>query len=330
MSNTDDQRATVREKLASTLGTESSAAVVVGIESAMSHALRPGGKDYMTKARSLISNLKGNGGLRQRVLSGAISPEDLVAASAHDLASDHLKMKRLISAERFASSRSLGSSSDRIVGWQAGTKGKLELPSELPSEFGLPKAPSEAEQEAPAVAKRPPPDPPDSASKSSKRRRVEPQRLCSAGYCDSLAESEGEPTLHPRLHMPLCLGHRSAFMRFCKAGWPSDEDGLEDRCQWCCGELLAGGREGRQQKQTARRRAHSSPTHSGHRPSSLPARERPLPRRRSRRCCATGATPRGARTASPRTSAPITSPSSTLRRTSRGSACTVTRCCARR
>ena len=71
MSNTDDQRATVREKLASTLGTESSAAVVVGIESAMSHALRPGGKDYMTKARSLISNLKGNGRLRQRVRRGA-------------------------------------------------------------------------------------------------------------------------------------------------------------------------------------------------------------------------------------------------------------------
>ena len=97
----------------------------------MSTFLGPGSKEYMGKARSLVSNLKGNASLRQRVLSGELHPTALVAASAKELASEALKVQRQQSAERFASSRSLGSSSDRVVGWQAGTTGRIELPSEV-------------------------------------------------------------------------------------------------------------------------------------------------------------------------------------------------------
>ena len=134
--NSDEQREIIRERLASALGTQSTAAShelhsrATGIEDAMS-ALVPGSKEYMSKARSLVSNLKGNASLRQRVLSGELHPTALVAASAKELASEALKVQRQQSAERFASSRSLGSSSDRVVGWQAGTTGRIELPSEV-------------------------------------------------------------------------------------------------------------------------------------------------------------------------------------------------------
>ena len=136
-SNSDEQREIIRERLASALGTQSTAAShelhsrATGIEDAMSTSLGPGSKEYMGKARSLVSNLKGNARLRQRVLSGELHPSALVAASAKELASEALKVQRQQSAERFASSRSLGSSSDRVVGWQAGTTGRIELPSEV-------------------------------------------------------------------------------------------------------------------------------------------------------------------------------------------------------
>ena len=135
--NSDEQREIIRERLASALGTQSTAAShelhsrATGIEDAMSTSLGPGSKEYMGKARSLVSNLKGNASLRQRVLSGELHPSALVAASAKELASEALKVQRQQSAERFASSRSLGSSSDRVVGWQAGTTGRIELPSEV-------------------------------------------------------------------------------------------------------------------------------------------------------------------------------------------------------
>ena len=136
--NSDEQREIIRERLAAALGTQSTAdydelhsARATGIEDAMSASLGPGSKEYMGKARSLVSNLKGNASLRQRVLSGGLHPNALVAASAKELASEALKVQRQQSAERFTSSRSLGSSSDRVVGWQAGTTGRIELPSEV-------------------------------------------------------------------------------------------------------------------------------------------------------------------------------------------------------
>ena len=103
--NSDDHREIIRERLALALGNESTAdhdelhSRATGIEHALSDSLRPGSKEYMSKARSLVCNLKGNAGLRQRVLSGEVHPSALVAASAQELASDDLKVRRRQSAE---------------------------------------------------------------------------------------------------------------------------------------------------------------------------------------------------------------------------------------
>ena len=161
------------------------------------------------------------------------------------------------------SSRSLGSSSDRVVGWQAGTTGRLELPSEvdevrrarveaepsvtepgplpdpLPGPLGSATA-AEAKRKAPSPSTTPPAAAGDVASK--RRRKLDPHAAslrCSAGLCAALAELEGGcATRHPRLHVPLCLGHRSVFVRRGKQGWPMDGEGLHDCCQWCCGKLF--------------------------------------------------------------------------------------------
>ena len=292
--NSDEQREIIRERLAAALGTQSTAdydelhSRATGIEDAMSASLGPGSKEYMGKARSLVSNLKGNASLRQRVLSGGLHPNALVAASAKELASEALKVQRQQSAERFTSSRSLGSSSDRVVGWQAGTTGRIELPSEVdevaePSvaepdddtpayrslsaapaagasgdegdgEDGPPPGPlyrslgsaaaSEAKRKAPPPAAPPPAAPPPAEGKrEGKRRRQQEARAaaprCSAGLCGAPAELEGGAApRHPRLHVPLCLGHRSLFVERGKRGWPMDAEGLHDCCQWCCGEVM--------------------------------------------------------------------------------------------
>ena len=48
---------------------------------------------------------------------------------------------------------------------------------------------------------------------------------CSAGLCGAPAELEaGGATHHPRLHVPLCLGHRSLFVERGKRGWPMDAE----------------------------------------------------------------------------------------------------------
>ena len=98
--NSDDQREIIRERLASALGNQSSCdfdelhSRATGIEDAMSDSLRPGSKEYMGKARSLVCNLKSNAGLRDRVISGEFHPSALVAASAQELASEALKVRR--------------------------------------------------------------------------------------------------------------------------------------------------------------------------------------------------------------------------------------------
>ena len=300
--NSDDHREIIRERLASALGSQSNANLwqphnswlpsnsashdelhsrATGIEDAMSDSLRPGSKEYMGKARSLVCNLKSNAGLRAQVISGEFHPSALVAASAQELASEALKVRRQQSAERFASSRSLGSSSDRVVGWQAGTTGRLELPSEvdevgrtrvdakpsvagpdplsrpLPDPLGSTAA-AEAKRKAPPPYAAPPFTAPPAAAPpaaappaaagdvaSKRRRKLEPRAAvlrCSAGLCGAPAELEdggtSHTTRHPRLHVPLCLGHRSLFVRRGKQGWPMDDEGLHDCCQWCCGELI--------------------------------------------------------------------------------------------
>ena len=254
--NSDDQREIIRQRLASALGNQSTAdhdelhSRATGIEDAMSDSLRPGSKEYMGKARSLVCNLKGNAGLRLRVLSGEVHPSALVAASAQELASEALKVQRQQNAERFASSRLLGSSSDRVVGWQAGTTGRLELPSEvdevrpdaepsvaepepLPEPLGSAAA-AEAKRKAPPPCTAPPSTAPPSTAgdvASKRRRQLEARAAaprCSAGLCGAPAELEGggatrPMTRPPRLHVPLCIGHRSLFVRRGKQGWPVDD-----------------------------------------------------------------------------------------------------------
>lgn len=60
------------------------------------------------------------------MVRGDLSAEWLISASVADLATDALKLARQASAERFHAQRSLGQSDDRVVGWNAGTTGKLE------------------------------------------------------------------------------------------------------------------------------------------------------------------------------------------------------------
>jgi len=51
-------------------------------------------KDYTTKARSLIFNLKKNERLRQDLCEGAVAPESLVHMSAQELATEDKKKVR--------------------------------------------------------------------------------------------------------------------------------------------------------------------------------------------------------------------------------------------
>lgn len=83
-------------------------------------------KDYNAKARSLIFNMKQNGELRERIIAGLVTPQHLATCASKDLAPTQLQVKRRESAERYLAQRSLGESSEQVVGWSAGTTGKLE------------------------------------------------------------------------------------------------------------------------------------------------------------------------------------------------------------
>ena len=83
------------------------------------------GKDYTTRGRSIVFNLNKNIQLRRRVLNGMVTPIWLASASVTDLATDTLKMQRQESADRYQAMRSLGNSDEHVVGWNAGTTGKL-------------------------------------------------------------------------------------------------------------------------------------------------------------------------------------------------------------
>ena len=103
----EETRAAVRKSLAQALRTDLESEAVASIEKAMGAALVAGSKEYSAKARSLVSNFKGNADLREQVLSGALGPVALVSASVKDLAPDKLKMQRQLSAERHMASRTL-------------------------------------------------------------------------------------------------------------------------------------------------------------------------------------------------------------------------------
>eukprot|EP00966_Prymnesium_polylepis_P206323 4780741-Prymnesium_polylepis.1 len=83
-------------------------------------------KDYNAKARSLLFNLKSSAELRERVVGRNISAHHLATCAPKDLAPAQLQLQRRESAERYVAQRSLGESSEQVVGWSAGTTGKLE------------------------------------------------------------------------------------------------------------------------------------------------------------------------------------------------------------
>jgi hypothetical protein len=51
-------------------------------------SVRPHGAEYRTKARSIAFNLRGNAGLRARVLDDTLSAAELCTLSPNDLATD--------------------------------------------------------------------------------------------------------------------------------------------------------------------------------------------------------------------------------------------------
>ena len=82
-------------------------------------------KEAAQKARSLVFNLTKNDDLRRDVLLRKITAQDLCAASSNDLATDTMKQERIASTERYFAMR-LTNSDAKVVGWDAGTSGKLE------------------------------------------------------------------------------------------------------------------------------------------------------------------------------------------------------------
>ena len=64
--------------------------------------------EYRGKARSIGFNLKRNEGLRARVLSGEVRPDELCAMSPDELATDELKLKRARMEEKATRKRTRG------------------------------------------------------------------------------------------------------------------------------------------------------------------------------------------------------------------------------
>ena len=102
-----------------------SAEVGVEVEAALHAVSACPSREYQSKGRSLLFNLQKNSDLRKAVLDRDFPADKLVTASSKDLAPAALKMRRKQSAERFIATRQL-SSDEKVVGWNAGTSGKLE------------------------------------------------------------------------------------------------------------------------------------------------------------------------------------------------------------
>ncbi|KAG8465576.1 hypothetical protein KFE25_002883 [Diacronema lutheri] len=102
------------------------AALADTIERAMFATFGGTTKDYKSKYRTLLFNLKDekNPTLRTRVREGELSVETLITADAKALASDVLKTARQEMQERYFAARQQVDG-EMLVGWQAGTRGSL-------------------------------------------------------------------------------------------------------------------------------------------------------------------------------------------------------------
>lgn len=96
------------------------------IESAMLEKYGGTGKDYRSKYRTLLFNLKDdkNPMLGKRVRARELSIEKLITLDAKELASEEVKMTRAESQERYFAQRA-ALDGEKLVGWQAGTSGML-------------------------------------------------------------------------------------------------------------------------------------------------------------------------------------------------------------
>ena len=114
---------------------EACAAIALEVEGAMDAAFSKE-KEYMSKGRSLVFNLQKNAELRRNVLTRDATAEWLVTATAQDLAPERLKLMREQSAERYMASRSLSDADTHVVGWAAGTTGKVEFSQKFDEKSG--------------------------------------------------------------------------------------------------------------------------------------------------------------------------------------------------
>ena len=79
---------------AAAFGDDAEAALPIAKQIEEEVAARHAGKDYTTKARSLVFNISKNGDLRHRLLLKELSATELVTASVSDLATDAQKLAR--------------------------------------------------------------------------------------------------------------------------------------------------------------------------------------------------------------------------------------------
>jgi hypothetical protein len=130
-------RAILTKKIATALRTESDTGAdvdTVAAEIEVEVNERFTKKEYSAKGRSLVFNLNKNAELRARVLAREVPAAWLVTASVSELATDAQKLARQVSAERFYAQRSVGASDELVVGWNAGTSGKLDWSHKYESE----------------------------------------------------------------------------------------------------------------------------------------------------------------------------------------------------
>ena len=125
-----DLRSKMLDKFKQTLAAgdaaaESAASAIAKDIEAELHGLHSNPKEYSNKGRSLLFNLQKNKILKKGVLNGGWAPARLVRAPTNELATTHLRQQREASAERYVQRRQLGQSDERVVGWNAGTDGKL-------------------------------------------------------------------------------------------------------------------------------------------------------------------------------------------------------------
>ena len=202
-------RAKVASKLAETLVSASSSSDVdpelareisVEIESEMWDALGKTPKEYTTKGRSLVFNLSKNAELRRRVLQRQITATKLVSATSKELAPEQIKLQRAASIDRYYATRVQGDSSERLVGWQAGTSGKLERSHKFdeteggPSEGGPPKSEGPYLEPDDTLLDAPPAAAPASAVQSEFVRALGRAKLLQVGLTEATSGA-GVPSL---------------------------------------------------------------------------------------------------------------------------------------